>query len=138
MKAVVYGGGNIGRGFLGQLLYESGFETVFIDVNQEMIDKINTDKSYPIKIICNEYQKEILIKNVRAVQWTGSNVNDVREFIPDNKIQRIGFSFETLQIATLEGVMDASPGDYVIKGIKNEFYPCKSDIFKDSYDEVDE
>lgn len=67
MKAVVYGGGNIGRGFLGQLLYESGYETVFVDVNQELIDKLNTDKSYPIKIVCNEFQKEILIKNVRAV-----------------------------------------------------------------------
>ena len=67
MKAVVYGGGNIGRGFLGQLLYESGFETVFIDINQEMIDKLNADGSYPIKIVCNEYQEEIIIKNVRAV-----------------------------------------------------------------------
>ena len=67
MKAVVYGGGNIGRGFLGQLLYESGYETVFIDVNQGLINKLNTDKSYPIKIVCNDYQKEILIKNVRAV-----------------------------------------------------------------------
>ena len=67
MKAVVYGGGNIGRGFLGQLLYESGYETVFIDVNQELIDKLNTDRSYPIKIVCNQYQKEILIKNIRAL-----------------------------------------------------------------------
>ena len=67
MKAVVYGGGNIGRGFLGQLLYESGYETVFIDVNQELIDKLNTDREYPVKIVCNDYQKEIIIKNVRAV-----------------------------------------------------------------------
>lgn len=67
MKAVVYGGGNIGRGFLGQLLFESGFETVFIDVNQELIDKLNEDKFYPLKIVCNEYQKEILIQNIRAV-----------------------------------------------------------------------
>ena len=68
MKAVVYGGGNIGRGFLGQLLYESGgFEIVFIDVNKELIDKLNSDKSYPIKIVCNEYQNEIIVKNVRAV-----------------------------------------------------------------------
>lgn len=67
MKAVVYGGGNIGRGFLGQLLYQSGFETVFVDVNQAMIDKLNADKCYPIKIVSNEKQEEILIKNVRAV-----------------------------------------------------------------------
>ncbi len=67
MKAVVYGGGNIGRGFLGQLLYQSGFETVFVDVNQAMIDKLNADQSYPIKIVSNEKQEEIVIQNVRAV-----------------------------------------------------------------------
>lgn len=67
MKAVVYGGGNIGRGFLGQLLYESGFETVFIDVNRELIDRLNADKSYPINIVCNDYQEEMIIKNVRAL-----------------------------------------------------------------------
>ncbi|NLB80645.1 MAG: mannitol dehydrogenase [Clostridiaceae bacterium] len=67
MKAVVYGGGNIGRGFLGQLLCESGYETVFVDINQSLIDRLNADKCYPIKIVCNEYQNEIIIKNVRAV-----------------------------------------------------------------------
>jgi len=67
VKALVYGGGNIGRGFLGQLLYESDYETVFVDVNDELIQKLNCDRSYPIKIVCNEYQKEIEIKNVRAV-----------------------------------------------------------------------
>jgi mannitol-1-phosphate 5-dehydrogenase len=76
MKAVVYGGGNIGRGFLGQLLYESGWETVFIDVNQELIDKLNTDRAYPVKIVCNEYQKEIEIRNVQAV-----HSNDAEEEI---------------------------------------------------------
>jgi mannitol-1-phosphate 5-dehydrogenase len=76
MKAVVYGGGNIGRGFIGQLLFESDFETVFIDVNQKLIDKLNTDKSYQIKIVCNEYQEEITIKNVRAVH-SDDAVNEI-------------------------------------------------------------
>ncbi len=75
-KAIVYGGGNIGRGFLGQLLYQSGFETVFVDVNQAMIDKLNADKCYPIKIVSNEKQEEIIIKNVRAVH-------------PDNAVDEI-------------------------------------------------
>lgn len=42
----------------------------------------------------------------------------------------------TLRIKTLEGVMVASEGDFIIKGIKNEFYPCKPDIFFMTYDEV--
>lgn len=67
MKAVVYGGGNIGRGFLAQLLYESGYETVFVDVNKAMVEKLNGDKCYPVKIVSNEKQEEVIIKNVRAV-----------------------------------------------------------------------
>ena len=41
-----------------------------------------------------------------------------------------------LEIETLEGIMKAMPGDYIIKGIKGEIYPCKADIFEASYNEV--
>lgn len=41
-----------------------------------------------------------------------------------------------LKIKTLEGVMTAIEGDYIIKGVKGEFYPCKPDIFKETYEEV--
>jgi len=43
-----------------------------------------------------------------------------------------------LEIPTLEGVMRASVGDYIIKGVKGEFYPCKPDIFRATYEEVSE
>ena len=39
-------------------------------------------------------------------------------------------------IQSLEGTMEASKGDYIIKGVKGEFYPCKEDIFLLTYDEV--
>lgn len=42
-----------------------------------------------------------------------------------------------LQINTLEGVMTASPGDYIIKGVNGEFYPCKPDIFAKTYEKVE-
>jgi hypothetical protein len=42
----------------------------------------------------------------------------------------------TLDIPTLEGVMRGEVGDFIIKGLKGEFYPCKSDIFVESYDYV--
>jgi hypothetical protein len=42
-----------------------------------------------------------------------------------------------LQIKTLEGIMTAIVGDWIIKGIKGEFYPCKNDIFLMTYDIVD-
>ena len=41
-----------------------------------------------------------------------------------------------LNIPTLEGVMKASPGDYIIRGVQGEFYPCKPNIFEDTYEAV--
>ena len=43
-----------------------------------------------------------------------------------------------VQIATLEGVMTASPGDWIIKGVQGEVYPCKPDIFEATYERVEE
>jgi hypothetical protein len=47
-----------------------------------------------------------------------------------------GKTISNLTIQTLEGSMSASIGDFIIKGIKGEFYPCKPDIFHKSYEEV--
>ena len=44
----------------------------------------------------------------------------------------------TIYIVTLEGNMKVSPGDYIIKGVHGEFYPCKPDIFAKTYEEVKE
>lgn len=44
---------------------------------------------------------------------------------------------QRLHIKTLEGVHEATPGDWIIKGVKGEFYPCKPDIFAATYDPVD-
>lgn len=43
---------------------------------------------------------------------------------------------EGITIKTLEGVMNASVGDFIIKGVQGEFYPCKPDIFEATYEEV--
>lgn len=45
---------------------------------------------------------------------------------------------KSMKISTLEGEVTASEGDYIIKGVKGEFYPCKPDIFKETYDIVEE
>lgn len=47
-------------------------------------------------------------------------------------------STEGLHISTLEGVMTASPGDWIIRGVKGEYYPCKPDIFEATYEVVTE
>lgn len=66
MKAVHFGAGNIGRGFIGKLLYESGFETCFVDVNRNVVDLLNEKKEYRVQL-ANETKDETLVKNVWAI-----------------------------------------------------------------------
>ncbi len=70
-KAVMYGAGNIGRGFIGQLFSQSGYEVVFLDVNQTIIDRLNSDRRYPVRIVTNDGYEEQFVENVRAVNATG-------------------------------------------------------------------
>ena len=66
-KLVAYGAGNIGRGFVGQLFSESGYRIVFVDVNKEVVAKLNQDQKYPVRIISPDKITEIQIENVCAV-----------------------------------------------------------------------
>jgi mannitol-1-phosphate 5-dehydrogenase len=65
-SAVHFGAGNIGRGFIGDILHESGYEVTFIDVDQKMCDRINQTHSYDLYLIDHEYQKKV-IDSVRAI-----------------------------------------------------------------------
>ncbi len=64
--AVQFGAGNIGRGFLAQLFYESGFEVVFVDVVDTVVENLNARHEYPIHIV-GEDAETVSIRNVRAV-----------------------------------------------------------------------
>ena len=66
-KALMYGAGNIGRGFIGQLLDMSGYAISFIDVNMDVINRLNTDKQYPIYITEGESYREYIVTNVSGV-----------------------------------------------------------------------
>ena len=74
---------------------------------------------------------------VDAIQMLSDNIDQVYEMLGDSLI--IVGDMDNLKhfIDTLEGVMEISWGDYVIKGVKGEFYPCKPDIFELSYDKID-
>jgi len=67
MNAVMYGAGNIGRGFIGQKLYLSGYHTTFIDVNPTVVQELNEKKEYPIFITRGEEYVAEWVKNVDAV-----------------------------------------------------------------------
>ena len=71
---------------------------------------------------------------IEAIEWTGTNVNEIREFTKDNCF----IVNEQLRITTLEGIMGATVGDYIIKGLKGEYYPCKADVFHKKYELIKE
>ncbi len=69
---------------------------------------------------------------ISAVQWTGDNITDLHLFCKDYLVLYDG----ELKVHTLEGIMEASVGDWIIKGVNGEFDPGKPDVFKKTYEEV--
>lgn len=76
---------------------------------------------------------------IEAVQWLGDNFVEVHNFCPSLVLdKRVYADDESLIIPTLEGDHRASLGDFIIKGVEGEFYPCKPDIFAKTYEMVEE
>lgn len=72
---------------------------------------------------------------IEAIRWTGENEFEVSRFVGRKMF------FNDLRepvIETLEGNMRAKIGDYIIKGVAGEFYPCKPDIFAETYEKTEE
>lgn len=78
-----------------------------------------------------KYRKKPVV--IEAVQYDG-NLSSVQKFI-DRKVD-YSYSKNDLSILTLEGQLHVSKGDYIIKGVQGEFYPCKPDIFEATYEKV--
>lgn len=92
-----------------------------------------------------KYRKKPVV--IEAVQWNGCNLEEIKEFIGDSLIYeifdaawRVGKDAPAvyMEIETLEGNHKCSIGDYIIKGVQGEFYPCKPDIFMQTYERVEE
>ncbi len=95
------------------------------------------------------YRKKPVV--IAAVLWTGKesaleeifNLVDF-ETLPGNAeyVRGGGIAYipglGVLEIPTLEGVMRANPGDWIIRGVKGEVYPCKPEIFEATYEKVDD
>lgn len=77
------------------------------------------------------YKKKPVI--IQALEWSGSNYEEIDNFLGSN----YEFSGTTLIIHTLEGDMSAKKGDYIIKGVRGEFYPCEKSIFEETYEEAE-
>lgn len=75
---------------------------------------------------------------IEAFCWTGGpdQTEDPEWIVKAIKTRDVWFDGIQMIINTLEGNHAANPGDYIIKGIKGELYPCKPDIFKKTYEEL--
>ncbi len=85
-----------------------------------------------------KYRKKPVI--IEAIQFEDNSdrIIEIHEFMGGDTI-RVNYEDKDnpyLKIETLEGIMKASVGDYIIKGVNGEFYPCKPDIFEKTYERV--
>lgn len=88
----------------------------------------------------HRYRKKPIV--IEAIQWLGWNWGEVCKFIPVPSVA-VGAMDQVnnlmlVKIQTKEGTMSAQPGDYIIKGIQNEYYPVKPDIFEATYEVVED
>ena len=114
---------------------------------KEIEDKYGLTKEEVNNKIRNQINKLIMVKSyqkknvvIQAVQVTRENI-EMLSHILNKEGAEVYFSNGNMSsddfhliIKTLEGDMKANVGDYIIKGIKGEFYPCKPDIFRETYE----
>lgn len=73
---------------------------------------------------------------VEAIRWTGKNQTEIDKFCGMKVVW--SKSKNTFLVLTREGTMLATMGDYIIKGVNGEFYPCKPDVFAKTYERMEE
>ena len=79
MRAVMYGGGNIGRGFIGALLSQSGYQVTFVDVLEPVVKALQEKGTYPVRYVSTQGFEDVWIQNVTAVN--GNDTEAVAEAI---------------------------------------------------------
>ncbi|QFQ32719.1 mannitol-1-phosphate 5-dehydrogenase [Buchnera aphidicola (Aphis fabae)] len=97
MKVLHFGAGNIGRGFIGKTMLQSGVNLTFSDVNQNLIDALNYYKKYKVKLVGYNYERIIDVNNFQAVDLNNpdilniiSNVNLITTAIGSCSLNKIG------------------------------------------------
>lgn len=84
------------------------------------------------------YRKKPVV--IEAIQFDGYNHDEIREWSGGKVLSAKPWkdNYSTLVVSTLEGDMDADIYSWIIKGVKGEFYPCRPDIFEQTYEPAEE
>ena len=94
-KFVMYGAGNIGRGFVGQLFSNAGYKVGFVDINQEVINRLNEDNEYPVNVVTTNDNIEQPVKNVYGID--GKDMDAVSEEIASSDIMATAIGVNVLK-----------------------------------------
>lgn len=87
-------------------------------------------------------KKPVVIEAIQILPVTSSrdHLDKIRDFMGGEERRNIDFGINystgVVTIVTLEGTMRANVGDWIIKGVKGELYPCKPDIFEQTYEKA--
>lgn len=137
MNAVMYGGGNIGRGFIGALLSQSGYRVTFIDVAEPVVKHLQEKGCYPIRYVSSDGHEDVLVENVTAVNGNDAEAASdviancdimatavgarILKFIVPNIVaglrKRWAMNNKPLNIIVCENLMDAN---LVVEGMIKE------------------
>jgi hypothetical protein len=83
-----------------------------------------------------KYRKKPVV--IEAQRYQGNaNVVELAVWMREHDVL-VGWGNDWLRIPTLEGDMVATPGDWIIRGVQGEFYPCKPDVFEQTYEAVED
>ena len=93
-KAVMLGAGCVGRGFIGQLLYEWGFETTFVDIDEQLVSLINEYREYPITLLSDDLEETYAVRNVHALNII--RTDDVARAVCDADLMAISVGTNAL------------------------------------------
>ena len=150
MHAVMYGGGNIGRGFIGALLSQSGYRVTFIDVAEPVVNHLKEKECYPIRYVSGDGYEDVLIQNVTAVNGNDTEAASdaiaqcdimatavgarILKFIVPNIVAGLRKRWQNgskpLNIIVCENLMDAN---LVVEGmIKNLLTPEECALFDET------
>lgn len=122
-------------GFIGHAMF---IELLYVLISVYIIIRNEGGGKWNMK-----YRKKPVV--IEAIQYTGDNELEIKKFVGDDliiepQITNQGFipKWVEIKIKTLEGDMTANIGDYIIKGVNGEFYPCKPNVFEKTYELVED
>ena len=94
-KFIMYGAGNIGRGFIGQVFSDAGYRVGFVDINKEVIERLNLDGEYPVNVVTSGENTELTVKNVYGID--GSDLNKVSDEIASCELMATAIGVNVLK-----------------------------------------